>query len=145
MARSRNVSLLQSIQTTSGAHPAWYSLGTGGAYYLRFETDRSPACCAEVKNEWMCTSTPLCTGCGRNNSHILKAYKNQTTQGTQKILLFIKSTYDAIFFSNTFKGNIVQVPAVIDDKLLKPFTEVVHGFAGHRGRNGADFLSYCLL
>ena len=40
---------------------------------------------------------------------------------------------------------IAQVPAVIDDKLLKPFTEVGHGFAGHRGRNGDDFLSYCLL
>ena len=49
------------------------------------------------------------------------------------------------FVSNTFKNNIAQVPAVIDDKLLKPFTEVVHGFAGHHGRNGGDFLSYCLL
>ena len=62
----------------------------------------------------------------------------------KKILLFIKSTYDAIF-SNTFKANIAQVTAVIDDKILKPFTEVVHGFAGHRGRNGGDLLSYCLL
>jgi len=44
------------------------------------------------------------------------------------------------FFSNTFKDNIAQVPAVIDDTLLKPFTEDVHGFAGHRGRNGGDFL-----
>jgi len=41
------------------------------------------------------------TGCGRNNSHILKVYKNQMKQGTQKILLFIKSTYDA-FFSKHF-------------------------------------------
>ena len=49
------------------------------------------------------------------------------------------------FFSNTFKDNISQVPAVIDDTLLKSFTEVVHGIAGHRGRNGGDFLSYCLL
>ena len=47
-------------------------------------------------------------------------------QGTKKNILFIKSTYDA-FFLNTFKGNIAQVPAVIDDKFLKPFTEVVHG------------------
>ena len=86
----------------------------------------------------------VCTGCGRNNSHILKVNKHQTKQGTRKIILFIKSTYDAIF-SNAFKDNIAQVPAVIDDKLLKPFTEVVHGFAGHRGRNGGDFLSYCLL
>ena len=65
-------------------------------------------------------------------------------QGTQKIVLFIKSTY-AAFFSNTFKDSVSQVPAVIDDKILKPFTEVVHGFAGHRGRNGGDFLSYYLL
>jgi len=41
------------------------------------------------------------TGCSRNNSHILKGNKNQTKQGTQKILLFIKSTYDAIFFFQT--------------------------------------------
>ena len=45
----------------------------------------------------------LCTGCGRNNSHILKVNKNQTKQGTQKILLFIKSTYDAIFFQTLLK------------------------------------------
>ena len=53
-------------------------------------------------------------GCGRNNSHILKVNKNQMKQGTQKNILFMKSTYDAIF-SNTFKDNIAQVPAVIDD------------------------------
>ena len=48
-------------------------------------------------------------------------------------------------FLNTFKDNIALVAADIDDTLLKPFTDVVHGFAGHRGRNGGDFLSYCLL
>jgi uncharacterized protein (DUF302 family) len=75
----------------------------------------------------------------------LKGNKNQPKQGTQKILLFIKSTYDAIFFSNTFKDNIAQVAAVIVDTLMKVFTEIVHGFAGHRRWNGSDFLSYCLL
>ena len=49
------------------------------------------------------------------------------------------------FFSNAFKDDIAQMPVAIDDKLLKSFTEVVHGFEGHRGRNGGDFLSYCLL
>jgi len=44
------------------------------------------------------TMVLLNTGYGRNNSHILKVYKNQTNQGTENILLFIKSTYDAIFF-----------------------------------------------
>ena len=33
-------------------------------------------------------------------------------------------------FLNTFKNNIAQVAAVIDDTMLKPFTEVVHCFAG---------------
>jgi hypothetical protein len=37
------------------------------------------------------------TGLCRNNSHILKGNKNQTKQGTQKILLLIKSTYNAVF------------------------------------------------
>jgi len=83
------------------------------------------------------------TGCGRNNSHILKGNKTQTKQGTQTILLFIKSTYNAVL--NSFKDSIAQVAAIIDGTLLKSFTEVVHGFAGHRGRNGGDFLSYCLL
>jgi len=49
------------------------------------------------------------------------------------------------FFSNTLKDNIAQVLTFIDEKFLKPFTEVVHGFADHRWRNGGDFLSYCLL
>ena len=46
---------------------------------------------------------PRYTACGRNNSHILKVNKNQTKQGTQKILLFIKSTYDANFFQILLK------------------------------------------
>jgi hypothetical protein len=62
----------------------------------------------------------------------------------KKIHLFIKCTYDTIFL-NTFKDDIALMAAVIDDTLLKPFTEVVHGFAGRRGRNGGDFLSHCLL
>jgi hypothetical protein len=49
------------------------------------------------------------------------------------------------FFKNTFKGNRAQLVAVIDDTLLKPFTEVVHDVADHGGRNGGLFLSYFLL
>ena len=43
-------------------------------------------------------------------------------------------------FSNTFKDNVAQVPAVIDDKFLKPFMEDVNGFARHSGGNAGDFL-----
>jgi hypothetical protein len=42
----------------------------------------------------------------------LKGNKNQTKQGTQKILLFIESTYDAIF-SNPLKDNIAKLAAVM--------------------------------
>ena len=48
------------------------------------------------------------------------------------------------FFSNTFKITSLKWRPLLMT-LLKPFTEVVHGFAGHRGRNGGDFLSYCRL
>ena len=34
--------------------------------------------------------------------------------------------------SNTFKDNIAQVPAVIGDRLLKPFTQVVPGRRARR-------------
>ena len=58
---------------------------------------------------WQFETTNTCdvvffnTGCGRNNFQILKVNKNQTKQGTQKILLFIKSTYDAFFFQTLLK------------------------------------------
>ena len=44
------------------------------------------------------------------------------------------------YFSNTFKDNIAQVQAAINDKFLKPFTEVVHDFAGHRRHSARDDL-----
>jgi len=49
------------------------------------------------------------TGCSRNNSHISKGNKNQTKQGTQKILLFTKSTYDAIFFKDKHFLNVIVI------------------------------------
>jgi hypothetical protein len=51
----------------------------------------------------------------------LKGNKNQTKQGTQKILSFIKSTCDVVF-SDTFKDSIAQVAAVIYNTV-----EAVHG------------------
>ena len=73
------------------------------------------------------------------------AIKIKRNKVHKKFFYLQKAHMMQFFFSNTFKDNIAQVAAVIDDTLLKPFTEVVHGFAGHRGRNGGDFLSYCLL
>jgi hypothetical protein len=43
------------------------------------------------------------TECGGNNYHILNDNKNKTKQGTQKINLFIKSTYYDTFFLTLLK------------------------------------------
>jgi len=56
---------------------------------LRFSVDSPP----NYINRKNSTNTAR----SRNNSHILKGNKNQTKQGTQKILLLIKSIYNAVF------------------------------------------------
>ena len=61
---SGKIYLLQSIQTTSGAHLAFYSLGTIGSM-PRCKADQSPPLPpnlhAMVKNEWSYMSTgPVC-------------------------------------------------------------------------------------
>ena len=53
LTKARDVSLLRNVQTCSVAHPARYSIATGGR-----ELDHSHQSSAEVKNEWSCTSTP---------------------------------------------------------------------------------------
>jgi hypothetical protein len=61
----RDLSLLQNIQTGTGAHPASYLMGTG---FLSWEVkppgcavNHSPPCSAKVKNEWSCISAhPVC-------------------------------------------------------------------------------------
>ena len=68
-----------------------------------------------------------------------KSIKIKRNKVHKKFFYLKKITYDAVF-SNTFKDNIAQVLAVIDDKLLRPFTEAVNGFAGHPGRNGGDVI-----
>jgi hypothetical protein len=47
--RARVISLLHSLQTCSGAHPASYPVSAEGSF-PGFEADRSPPSCAEVKN-----------------------------------------------------------------------------------------------
>jgi len=60
---ARDFSLLQNVQTGCGAHKVSYSLHTGvlswqySGWGMKFTTHQ---CGAEVKNEWSCTSTPLC-------------------------------------------------------------------------------------
>jgi hypothetical protein len=55
-AEKRGFSLLQNFQTSSGAHPASYSMGTG-VVSGDSEVDLSPPSSSEVKNEWSYTST----------------------------------------------------------------------------------------
>jgi hypothetical protein len=55
-------SLLDVVQTGSGAHPASYTIGTDalfpGVKRPRREADHSPPVSAEVKNTWVYTSIP---------------------------------------------------------------------------------------
>jgi hypothetical protein len=55
-------SLLHSIQTGSGAHPASYPISTGdlspGVKLQGREADHSPLTSVEVKKMWIYTSTP---------------------------------------------------------------------------------------
>ena len=63
------------VQTTCGAHPAAYSMGTGVISYKVKQPgcgiDHSPALSAKVKNEWIYTSiSSICLSCvHRNNLH----------------------------------------------------------------------------
>jgi hypothetical protein len=52
-AGTRDFSLLHSVQTGSGAHPASYIMGTGGYFPVKLpwrEADHSPRSNAEVNN-----------------------------------------------------------------------------------------------
>jgi hypothetical protein len=56
-ARARDLSLLQNIQTASGAHPPSYSMGTG-VHWWGYDAYHSPQSSVEVKKEGSYTSTP---------------------------------------------------------------------------------------
>jgi hypothetical protein len=58
----RDLSLLQNVQTRSGAHPSSYSLGTVVLSFPGVKRDlgeiyHQPSSSVEIKNEWRYTST----------------------------------------------------------------------------------------
>ena len=93
------------------------------------------------------------TGCGRNKSHILKINKNQTKQGTQKILLFIKSTYDAIArrpgtteqLKEAIRQEVAAIPPAMARKAMENFRERLQECVINNGRHLSDviFKSVC--
>jgi hypothetical protein len=56
-SRSRGISILHSVQTSSGAHPASYPMNAEVNQSVR-EAEASHSLSAEVKNTWKYTSTP---------------------------------------------------------------------------------------
>jgi hypothetical protein len=58
----QQLSLLHIVQTGSGAHPAFYPMGTTGSFpWVKRqgrEAEHSPPANAEVKKTWIYTSTP---------------------------------------------------------------------------------------
>jgi len=61
--RSKRFSLLQSVQTSAGIYPLFCSVGSGGSFSWGqlAEVWSLPLIliCAEVRNDWSCTSTSL--------------------------------------------------------------------------------------
>jgi len=63
LARARDFSLSQNIQTGSGAHPVSCSVDFGGLFPQEIkrpehEADNRPVSSTKVMNEWSCTFTP---------------------------------------------------------------------------------------
>jgi hypothetical protein len=56
----QDFSHLHIVQTGSGAHPAFYPMGTGGSF-PGGEADHSPPTSSEIKNTGIYTSTPTPT------------------------------------------------------------------------------------
>jgi len=84
---ARNLSLIRNFQTQSGAHPAFYSMGTGGVLFpgvkrLGRETDFSPPPSAGILNKWSYIST---------SSYAFVAY-------TEIALLFLLTAFISIIF-----------------------------------------------
>lgn len=62
LAEERVLSLLQNVQTCSGAHPLSYLMGVGGycpeIKWLGREVNQLTSLSAQIKNEWSYASTP---------------------------------------------------------------------------------------
>jgi hypothetical protein len=60
--QGQDLTPLHIIQTDSGAHPASYTVCTGGSFpgikWPKYEAEHSLPTSAEVKNTWIYTSTP---------------------------------------------------------------------------------------
>jgi hypothetical protein len=60
--KGQELLLLHVVQTGSGVHPTFYTMGTGSSFpgvkRLGREADHSPPTSVEVKKMWIYTSTP---------------------------------------------------------------------------------------
>ena len=65
--------LLQNVQTSSGAHPATYLIGTGvrsqAVKWQEHKVNHISTSSAEFKNEWSCTSSPPICLHGTDRDH----------------------------------------------------------------------------
>jgi len=72
--------LLQNVQTSVGAHPASYPMGTWGSFpglkWPGREVNHSPSPNVEVTNEWSCTSnSPTCLQCMGRKHYTFTSFK----------------------------------------------------------------------
>jgi hypothetical protein len=90
------LSLLQSVQTGSGAHPASYPIGTGdsfpGVKRPGREADYSLPTRADVKTTWIYTSTPLNSlSTGTTLPLYLRVFENRVLK-----TMFVPKRHDVI-------------------------------------------------
>jgi len=80
---------LQNVQTSNGAHPASYSMGTGGSFLgLKqpgCEVNHSPPSNIEVTNEWSCTSdSPTCLQCMGRKHYTFTSFKKMVYENVTR-------------------------------------------------------------
>lgn len=93
LAGGRYVSLLPSIQTSSGSNSA-FAMETGARSHRAkrptCEGDYSPQSAVKAKNEWSCACTPLCAfvSCVETNKPLLAATTMMTVEDTSRLSKF---------------------------------------------------------
>ena len=63
------------------------------------------------------------TGCGRNNSHILKVNKNQTKQGTQENCVYARRPGTIEQLKEAIRQEVAAIPPAMTRKAVDNFRE----------------------
>jgi hypothetical protein len=115
-ARARDFSCSYCIQTSSGAHPAFYPVGSGisfpGGKADGQDADLSSSCSSKVKNKWSYTSTPLLI--------IMAWYLISTRHNCTFFLYLTIKTYGGVVTETSCIHNLSTRRRGVVDFMLRP-------------------------